>query len=363
MASHIDGTPAIVPSSTIATFPIGSFLENIASRRDGTLLISCMTSGEIFSLDPHSPDPQSTLVKIHDFNTSTDEAIITPNDSKIDSAEEPSPYGSSKQAEAIIESPNTPDIFYTFSGSHGKPGTWSVFSIDLRSFSQSSGPSSIQVSKVADVPTATWLNGGTILPQTKTLLMAESSQGQIISCDLKSGKVEIWLEHERLGKPAGSQSAAWPGINGVRYYKGNVFATVSEQGIMVRAKVDETTGKYVDGTLDVVVEGLTGDDMAFDVEGNGYVATNPSQSVLKFPGLGLGVRKFNGKDDGRLRVVGGADVAETAGPTALAFGRTENDRSSLYITTTGGLVVPVGDGPGLARIVRADVGARGDTLA
>jgi hypothetical protein len=29
----------------------------------------------------------------------------------------------------------------------------------------------------------------------------------------------------------------------------------------------------------IVVEDLTGDDLAFDVEGNAYVATNPSQTV------------------------------------------------------------------------------------
>jgi hypothetical protein len=58
---HIDGIPAQLPWKTIATFPIGTFLENIAVRENGTLLVSSMLAGEIFFLDPNAEDSQATL--------------------------------------------------------------------------------------------------------------------------------------------------------------------------------------------------------------------------------------------------------------------------------------------------------------
>jgi hypothetical protein len=40
-----------------------------------------------------------------------------------------------------------------------------------------------------------------------------------------------------------------------------------------------------------MAEGVAGDDLAFD-EGNAY-ATNPQQTVLKFPGMGFTDAKMN----------------------------------------------------------------------
>lgn len=44
---HIDGTPSQLPYTTVATFPTGTFLENIAVRSNGHLLVSDMVSGTI----------------------------------------------------------------------------------------------------------------------------------------------------------------------------------------------------------------------------------------------------------------------------------------------------------------------------
>ena len=38
--------------TTIATFPPGTFLESLAVRRDGTVLVSDMLSGSIWYVDP-----------------------------------------------------------------------------------------------------------------------------------------------------------------------------------------------------------------------------------------------------------------------------------------------------------------------
>ena len=53
-------------------------------------------------------------------------------------------------------------------------------------------------------------------------------------------------------------------------------------------------GEYGLNTLSVLAEGLEGDDMAFDVKGPAYVATNPRQTVVKLVGVGYGVREEDG---------------------------------------------------------------------
>ena len=62
----------------------------------------------------------------------------------------------------------------------------------------------------------------------------------------------------------------------------------------------------------------------------------------------------------RFMVVGSWDSAETAGPTAAAFGRTEKDNTCLYVTTTGGLLNPAWKSPVPARAFRVDVGVSGE---
>jgi hypothetical protein len=185
---HNSGTFSHLPFKTIATFPAGSFLENLAVRHNGTLLISNMTAGEIYHLDPHASAPQSTIQIIHSFNTDSNTL-------------ETSGYGSGYVAEAIVEDLSTPDVFYTMSGKHGVQGTWAVYMLDLRGLDLSkSGRGEVKVHKIAEVPEAQWLNGATFLPSHNILLMAESLQGKLIACDVVKGEVETWLDHELLGK-------------------------------------------------------------------------------------------------------------------------------------------------------------------
>jgi hypothetical protein len=339
---HIDGIPAQLPWKTIATFPIGTFLENIAVRENGTLLVSSMLAGEIFFLDPNAEDSQATLKKIHKFAP----------ESTIAAEEKAGNYGSGMVAEAIVEDPRNKDHFYTFSGKHRKTGSWAVFKIDMHLFERDG---TVVVAKVADVPWALWLNGATFIPGTSKLVVAESLQGQLISCDVDTGDVEIWLEDPRLAKITGRPP--WPGVNGAQYYRGYIFLTSSDRAILVRAQVSKSTGEYIRNSLTTMAEGIAGDDLAFDEEGNAYVTTNPQQTVLKFPEIGLNGAGMTAE---RFIVAGSGESAETAGPTAVAFGRTEKDNKSIYVVTTGGLLNPVGTGPGPARVFRVDVGVKGE---
>lgn len=182
--------------------------------------------------------------------------------------------------------------------------------------------------------------------------MAESTPGQLVCCDVDTGIVSIWLDHPLLGKL--TDRPPYPAANGLQYFHGRVFVTNSDGGLLVCAGVGKD-GAYIPASLSVLVEGLEGDDLAFDVDGAAYVATNPSQTVIKIEGVGKGV-----KETERQVVVGSRELAETSGPTAVAFGKVKEDRTGTYVVTTGGLIQPVGDGPGLARVLRVDIGVKGE---
>ena len=55
-----------------------------------------------------------------------------------------------------------------------------------------------------------------------------------------------------------------------------------------------------------------------------------------------------------------AKVAQgMTGNTALAFGRTSVDQTSVYVTTNGGMSLPLATGVETAKVVRLEVGIEG----
>lgn len=338
---HDYGTLSPLPSETIATFPIGTFLENIAVRSNGTLLISDMTGGKVYYLDPSDPNPQSTLVEIHNFNGQ--KPTVGEN--------EGSAYGSGIVATAIVEDSLVDDLFYVIAGQHGTSATWAVHTLDFSSFDPRSN-ASFTVKKLIEVPDAIWLNGSTMLPRSNTLLIAESLQSQLIAVHIPTLAVKVWLSDKLLGKITDRQP--WPGANGVQFYNGKVFITNSDRAIVLVAELD-AEDEFKEDSLKIVAKDITGDDLAFDTAGNAFIATNPAQTVAKFAELGTNLESLN---SGRETMLGGPDIRETAGPTAVAFGRgSPEEERKLYVVTTGGLVVPVNGELDLARVVRVDVGA------
>lgn len=318
-AAHIDGPAALLPTTTIATFPIGSFLENIAVRSNGDLLITSMSNHALYQVTPPSPSSGTKALVDHTTLRTWDGEVT-----------------------GIVEDANQPDTFYVSTGEANKQGSWSIWRLSFAP--------ELSIEHFVDVPSALWLNGSTLIPATSTLLLADSLQGRIYGVDVTSKKVSIWLAHTLLEKV--TTRPPWPGVNGLDIFKGELYATCSDRGLLLKGGISEASGEYVEGSLEVLQEDVCGDDFAFDREGNLYMTTNPYQTVLKFPEGGRGER---------VRVGGAIDDEELTGATALAFGRS-GDRESVYVTTTGGLVAPTKgkDGPGVARVVRLDVGVVGD---
>ncbi|OAG45136.1 hypothetical protein AYO21_00484 [Fonsecaea monophora] len=414
---HITGSlPKLPPPySTIATFPPGSFLENLAVRRDGSILVSDMLSGSIWYINPHAEDgtTQATLELVHKFAPEDAQveqslAVDGPDEQEQGEGEGHGSYASTPAAEAIVESPITPDLFYLFSGVHGKKGTWWVYELDMRSFLPYASPAKtsatgqvatgVKVKRLAPVPAATWLNGGTAVPHRSEplILMAESYQGRLYSYNIVRGNVDIWLEHALLGKM--TTRPPWPGVNGVKYHHDGrdswIYFTNSDRAILGRIKVenqDVTTvparnsKEQVD--IEILASGCGGDDLCIDGQGNIYVATNPMNTVLRFSLLAATPRASAGSGGtanaaAERRVILGlyrpqlsteeASASQpkpgfdsnsdsdrevevdrdTTGPTAVSFGATASDAKDLYVVTNGGIINPVDGVVREARLLR-----------
>jgi hypothetical protein len=185
-----------------------------------------------------------------------------------------------------------------------------------------------------------FLNGFTPLRPGRALVV-DSIKGLIIDVDLNEPDYAVWLQHELFTKI--SDEPMLPGVNGIKVYDGAVYVTNTDRALVIRVPIqpDGTAGEPF-----VVAEHLRGDDLAFDRDGNCYITTHIHNSLVRLTPHGDRVA-LAGADEGM------------AGCTACAFGRTDRDAESLYVTTTGGLIMPLGGVVQEAKLVRLDIGKPG----
>jgi sugar lactone lactonase YvrE len=310
---HEEGSDDFLPVTTIQAFPVNTFIENIAVRRTGQLLLTVHNKGELIQLDPNSEAAPSL---VHVF-----------------------PAG----VLGIVEVQD--DIFYISCGTIGEKGSWAVYKVDMSAFVADEPGKAAQISKHVDVPDALFLNGSALLDYSSgTILLADSILGAIYSVDVHSATIKLWLQHEALGKV--TDNPIMPGVNGIKFHNGYLYLSNSDARKFLRASVTSTGDAT--GVVEVVEENLNVDDFCFDSEGSAYLATHIFQSLVKLRSNGL-----------RTRLAGGPEDTIVAGTTAAAFGRTFQDRTVLYVTTTGGMSNPIAGKVEPGRVLKLDVGHTG----
>jgi sugar lactone lactonase YvrE len=192
-----------------------------------------------------------------------------------------------------------------------------------------------------EIPDAMFMNGCTPHLDGRTLLVCESVTGRIFAIDQKEKRWGVWLQDDRL-RPKAPQT---PGANGIKLHDGSAWISITDQNLVVRAKIAADGGA---GPIEVVAEQLRADDFAFGESGAAYIATHPAQAVLRL------------HPDGRRETIAGPHEG-AVGSTACAFGRGPEDCQALYVTTTGGLRYPYRDAIQDAKLLRLDVGENGQT--
>lgn len=193
------------------------------------------------------------------------------------------------------------------------------------------------VTTLLTIPEAAFLNGLTQLEGDRYLI-ADSYRGAIWELDVSEKSARIWLEDPLLARR--TAESVTPGVNGLKIFNGVVYASNSDQAHIVRIPI-EADGAA--GEPELFVESTQIDDFAFDTEGNLYGATHVFNSVIRVA------------PDGATTTI----AQNTVGSTAIAFGRTEQDQTSIYVVTNGGMFLPPPTGVVPAEVVRLEVGNRG----
>lgn len=315
---HEEGSRDVRPVKTIYEFSQNYFLENIAIRSNGGVLVTVHNRNELVYVDPHYP-PQSKPAPA---------AVIYRFDAGVS---------------GIVEVEH--DQFYVSVGDIGKQGSYGVYRVDMSGFASDSHgnvTSNADIKKVATVPNALFLNGSALLSREKgIILLADSIVGAVFALDVKSGKVDTWLKDRQLEKV--TENPMMPGVNGIKIHKGHLYLSNTDTKKFLRVELLSNT---IAGKVEIVQEKLNVDDFAFDEDGSAYLTTHVYESVVKLDAI----------DGKRSTVAGGLGDIVCAGTTAAAFGRTESDRSGLYVTTHGGMSYRDQSDVGPARLLRVEVG-------
>lgn len=313
----------LLPTRQLYQYPIGTWIENLAIRQNGSLLFTSINApGELHSLNPFDGTEPVLVASFPGFNTTL----------------------------GIVET--TPDNFYlladnySFSGPNAgpQPGSGTVFQVDFANVSSSDGLPT--VTKLVNVKEAKEFNGLTAFNDT-LLLAADSALGAVWAIDTLSSSAYI-LSQDPLMTPVGSTDGIKLGVNGIHFRNGSLYFTNTH--LFLFAKLDLDSDARPRGPATVVARALeeegvqtTWDDFTLGYGEVAFVASAGGNAVQAI------------KWDGSVsNVAGSVNSTLIAQPTSAKFGRTERDSDVLYVTTAGGLGTSVIQG-GVPVLVGAQI--------
>ncbi|MBV8677881.1 MAG: hypothetical protein JO355_12035 [Planctomycetaceae bacterium] len=310
MSSH---TPAAT-LTTVAVFPEGSFLENLAVRRDGSILITVLNRKEVWYL----PAPRAELpvepMPVHTFAHMT---------------------------MGIVET--EPDIFYVCTSDIYTTHESTLERLDLRDWTPGTA---IQPQPVLEFGEPVGALNGACLVAPGVLLVADSIAGLIWRVDLAedgmSATARVWLKHDSMAfDPDNPLKPPQPGINGVRYDSrtGFLYYTSTQRELFMRVRIDSDTKAPV-GPPEFVAGGTMSDDFCIDENaGVAYVTTHREHTIDRI------VLRAAQDPPARDTVAGNPFDDRLVGPSSAAWGRMPGDYGRVaYVTTDGGTTAPPPDG-------------------
>lgn len=292
-----------LPVRTIYQGPPGVWFENLRVRQNGSILTTRLDKPLLQVVDPHSGQPPQT---VHEFSEYLGLIGITETE---------------------------PDLFAVAAGNFtldtvvSTPGTYAIWTVDYRAQSCDEHGAPL-ISKLADVPTAAFLNGLTYIPSAHAILIADSELGLIFNMDLHTGQYDVAVNDSLTNKCGADQLE---GINGIKYFNSSLYWTNSGCGWFAKVRVD-AAGYPVEDASIVINPDINMDDFAITRDGTAYLASGFTNQVLRLT------------PDGQFGpVAGNRNSSEVAEPVALTVGRTKEDweRGTLYVSTGGALADPI----------------------
>ncbi len=223
----------LVPAHTIATFPVNTFLENLATTPSGNILITSHEAGEIIRLDrSHTPTPYAKL------------------------------NGKVAGIAWIADSPPADDAVVV--------NGWNAEGVPFVATLANGVVQHLHL-----LPEAVFLNGITPLSPHQ-YLMADSYRGAIWIFDLAANTTTIWLEHPLLARSDANNP--FPAANGLKRFGNHLYVSNTQRMLLLRIPLSASQEPQ---EPDVYVEGTNVDDFAFDQQGNLYATTHVYNSVIR----------------------------------------------------------------------------------
>jgi hypothetical protein len=313
-------TTAFPKLTTIASFPQHFFLENLAVRADGSILVTVLNHKQLWYVPAPTDEATVDPVLLHTFD---------------------------HFAMGIVET--EPDIFYV-----GTARQATLERFDLRGWRPGAPVNHTRVVTFEQAGVA--LNGACVITP-RVILTADSLGGLVWRVDLAddglSATARVWLAHDTMAiNPDNGFTSVMgpqPGINGIHYAArdNTVFYTSSAQRVFMRVAVDPVTHEPA-GEPEIVRSGIAADDFSIDENaGVAYLTTHVDNTVVRVP-------LDPGAADVAPRVVAGNPFTEQlVGPSSAAWARGPADYGRrLYVTTDGGHTAAQYHRPGTDGIVR-----------
>jgi len=302
-------------SHIIHEFPDGTWIENIAVRKNGQLLVTDLVQPNLYLIDPvisalNATSP-GTATLIHDFSPESSLLGITEVN---------------------------PDHFYVIVGnvSFAPPygaGTYSVWSVDLQSYSSTANTGSA-IKEVTLISGSELLNGMTTLDASQNLvIIADSIKGAIWLVNGQTGEYRLLLQEPEMAAPTGQLI----GINGIKVLphsssSDTVSIYFSNTGALTLYLIPlSLTTLQATGPIQTITTGIAIDDFALDPEsGYAYLADGTGNAIWRVPLAG-----------GDAEIVIGGTNSTFPTPTSAALGRGWAENGKLFVSTRVGEVVEV----------------------
>ena len=247
-----------------------------------------------------------------------------------------------------------PDMFYIVLANNTKPGSGSIFSVDMRRFlvlpngTVSTPP---VVREVAHLPSSVALNGMTHMAEGDDfVLTADSTLGGIWKTNVETGNSTIIIKDPTMNPLPNTVGVAAYAVNGIRVQNNTLYYTNSGAQTLHRMPVilpspfstlptclrNSSDSRlflqlHPDGSsagpAGLIASPIYADDFAIDQWGFLYMAS-PANALLRVDSR-----------TGQQTVLAGnfnSSTSDIVGPTSVRFGRGVSDRSSVYLSTNGG---------------------------
>ena len=254
----------------------------------------------------------------------------------------------------IVESPYEPDVFYvatgnlTFNGTFVTPPTaFAIWELNMKSFLAYQNDTIAHPPEkrlLTFMPDSASINSLTALQIANAthLLAADSVNAVIWSITLSDEPaVTVFLNSSTLAPSIPAEQGGGLGVNGVKIGNNNtIFYTNSAKSTFHSVPAYASDQILHPGTPTLVANVSTPDDFVLDNAGNAFICQQVGQDTVSF---------YN-KSSGSVTPL--VPSGSLVGPTAVRWGRSVSDRTSLYVTTNGGL----GMSPAEQGVSRLDVG-------